>query len=818
MTTATSSATAILKNQIVPAGQASPVLLFDGCEGHPLPALPPAQRSAFGRNAVDFRYRGAPSASQGECMTWRDCSKETADGLADYARSLVYTDVDLTIVGLGTFAGLTCVGVEQTWNARAGAVYGGVLEIRFKFEDITLYGAVVQSSPDMVTWTAVDDMVCQVASKGLGTYAGEATGVIRSPDTIPDIVGQFIRALNPTSPADPIWMGTCAGYEIAGAPGEYSIVTFHFTGLPAVLDKMVITEWYDMRQETAAGNVNPDAYGYGNDGYAAIMMPTFNEAKRGDRSNAAVALPVDRSVFLSAKGDPNNKWSALALVTAACAIAQKLWCPNLPITVKDSTGLFVAGVRISTADQLIRTWKPVDTLLQLIAQVFHQDYGLGFFVGAQGAAIVIEVFDIYSTSNTVAVDLKQAKYFQWSLSRDASNQVDTVYVQGPRPLFGWSWAANGGPQGNRTTMLNNGWTSDEWTTANALAAANALDPTLNTRYANVGRRFVLAPGWQGDSDLTPGALVPSVRHLDAFGQETGGLDGATDKFPNAMRNAILENQLPYQWADLTSLSFFADLRQTRARPIVLLKTISGATFRDISTLFDVHVSDDLAAIIIGKDWNDAQNLQALMGTDGSRQLVVVAGFRHPLNLRASRNIEGADIPGTPPRTPRRSSILHNDDPVAQGVYLHQDIIYGLNADYTAQRIGASGWYEAGKSSDGSDEFTAISALVELAGAAWKTAGQPSDGLSFTQRGLDAPAPVIGNLVASVSYWSSYPDSQQTVTTQAVVSRISYNFVPGQESVRWECQQAIAAAPYLTRATPGKPVPVNGFLRNILGLR
>jgi len=495
-------------------------------------------------------------------------------------------------------------------DAGQGGSQGGLVAELFP-------GARVYCGPTLATLVEVPALRARAAVSGWVPQVIGSASLIANCDPAtpaPAVVGLLVRLDLPDDPAEPAlwtpaWYGRVIGQDFTpnrdgGAGAEYAV--YECRELTGELAGHLV-QWYEAG---GAGRLPVDRW------------LGANVAPGGDRSAAL----LDGQYWHDRRAGQGVPWRAREYLDSALSLLASAW---------DSDILWVRAGVAEALGNLDQAEPDGGSVLDLM--VGYGAAGLGARLSVAGsvaslvwdtslaAALAIGDFSLPANAAQRTLDLgalDPAVADSWRLYVDAAQVRDLIYVRGGEP---WMVSTLGPDQ------LEPGWDA----AAAAAWEAAAEEDRGAEALAQVYRRWVLRPDWQGGSYLAPTDALAATRETvtsAAHGLlgETGDWQAGGAWSPRAVRfTKLLPLQAGVDYRDGPSSATRPDCEQELQRPMVFAVRDGSWELLDLP----LTIADDQGALLLGEGVADQEDLRQRLA-DGW-EIVVTVGWLFPLPWRVS---------------------------------------------------------------------------------------------------------------------------------------------------------------------------------------
>lgn len=623
------------------------------------------------------------SANGGTLVCNVATSAETASfDLMRSCRIMVGTFADVELGGI-TVAGVAVRDCRVTWANATGLPSGSTQVATATWEletqDNSQTGeeintvAVVQVATTWGQWQTIKGAVCNNADEGINAHAGTVSWLLDVGKTLRgrrtftaepvDYGGYYCRILirqrNDGSPSVKgtvlvaAWWGTVLTSEINGGSAEGSATMLNLcAGLPALLKQVWFKYWYEISQDAITnwlpGEILPFNQVDGGDGGGigtGDLNGTIDKSYTvHDRARVYTSGEVAHDSTLKDKPSP-IRWTAHQIADS-CLAAIRAQYPQGPrwtltgqVAALDYTGEWTGVTKRCALDILAEVISPrFGTVFRF--EVTGDAVALRVSTGVQADTVVPGLGTMPANDRQGAVDARGSDYVQYSLKRDATQEVDTLFVQGGNPWYCMTLGIV--INGTRTSQFVKGWTATEETTWDSASVQQRDKLGLS----HVWRRFRLAPDYSG------GAFFSNSRNdLFKLQRETAtsadlGTGGETGNFilgdggPKPRSGVIrFTRTLPFamgkDWSLVTG-SGTADVAAFPGNQLdgpLLFGLRKDGSYELLTTRWMVQVEDQHAGIILGSNATDAAAIKAYLIAGNS--ILITLGVVHPLPWRMS---------------------------------------------------------------------------------------------------------------------------------------------------------------------------------------
>jgi hypothetical protein len=724
------------------------------------------QRQLWVGNAAAYRWEGELSTDLGDLVVWAIFDGyDEADAWAGRAAAWVGRVVALQW-DAETLSPLPVSGVHLDVEACDRGVVA-TLRLRFDAGPNGSGGgaagpqgdslATVAISDEWGTWSDDEDLWCYDAALGLGTYLGDA--VVQTRGEMPrPVIGHYVRI---SVDGTPVWHGDIHQWSATYDRDRRLVVSYRCAGLGRLLEQRHILRWWESNADTLGGVAHSSVrdpgdlppFGIGDqalhdiDGTAA-WVHARGQATAGEQATVRRVLE-SLTAHLNAEAPAGPVWSLDAAAAPAVIDAPRSW-----------------------------EFRPDATVLEVLDAVCR-DAGCAWSIVVVDGQPAIVVHDLLAAG--APIDLSDIDD-RLDLSRDETQAADEGYVAGPH-----AWVASTLGTGLGVTGLGGGqqlvplWTADQRTAWDAADdEQRATDPYLQP----VGRRFGLAPGWQGQSHEGSNRRLPYGRAVDAQGQETGAWAGQTvdPPWPAARVALRFDHALPMhggQQLDLAQVSVIEppDLVRFPPLPIQVYRRLDDE-FVPVDD-WQLRITDDAAAIELGSSPDHSQEVLDRMAADWA--WVVTLAWAHPLRPRVSR------LRAAPARDlPRQAYRIVEDESMRQTWY-DQTMIVRIDDGPQVLAPGQFGLMQVA-GADFADRAAQLAGLLltGMTHVAWTLDGCRTLG--------DALVPVLGTAISQVGIRPEPEADAETVAMErCLVGAVVWNFRVDSASTTVQADTALSSA-------------------------
>lgn len=687
-------------------------------------------------------------------------SSAVAAQIARACRYLVGTITTVRVGGI-TFFGVGVQDVDIDWSDTGATSSSGkstLLTASWSFgidqtsddtkQSKTQSVMMVETASVWGQWEQAERALCDTAEEGIGCLAGSASfaqpvGPIEPPSNDRGLLGLrsdgALGLINHGSPANvqdptdytgrwvrisvrrgadgkpvtvggtprPIWYGVAMRRSIVGGTDTASSECQHVcAGLLHALSQVYLYRWYDQSQDATAiqgpadpGEVLPFN---GEEGGDASSNARDQEVFSRGRStiNGKSVVVHDRRRKSPFSGDPYPaKWSAHEAVTTILAAYADQYPTAIPIALDGQTAaLDYEGswdlTNRSMADMLCEIINPRNGATFRLMVNENGDGWTLMILSTSGDAVTVPGGpDIPATAYQHALlDLTTAS--QYEVARDRSAQVDRLYVSGDYPWLGMTLAISTAKP--EIAQFAKGWTvADEtaWDAADATARNTG-------RLANVWRRWVLAPAWDGkawiaplasdstaDGTLSTVAAFCAVRRVatDAVHGVEGEIGLVQSGGPRPQSATVrLTRYLPVSTQGAGTPPPTGGVQPEPGlmgmEPPLVAYDPSARTYEDKAGDWRLTVDDAGGAILLGDDSADAASIKEYLAA--GKTIATTLGVIGQVPWRVSWRRADTDQPRTLPR----SLILPFPDQMYRLIV--QSSLVGLTNSTTPTRYGS----------------------------------------------------------------------------------------------------------------------------------
>ncbi len=651
---------------------------FDTMRGLPQSPLNPNQVAAVidATLNIGFKEGQKPRQDSVELITQIDLATEAASiALAKAARALVGTIQTVTVDTGVTVARQYVQSVDCQWKQVKGSA-GTRFLFTATWQVIATYQetdseqnrsyASVYTGTKFGSWTSQPKLRCFSASEGLGSYAGECElmQLIGTVQDVPadevDVVGKWveIRAKSDSaSPKLPVWWGFCKEKSLSRLSSG-SVATYRCIGLVDALRTIYPTRWYE---RTAAGLIDPGS-----------MLP-FSPIPKGDKrstndqaitNSGRTDLYVHERAWNRTLGGIHT-WKAIEILETVLAgitgeavsldagptwaLAGQTECLNYEFSgnLAGMSVFEIVQTLISPTRGMTFSVRPALTgggnqssstarfQIYVYSTVPHKSL-------IQGFGVTDIIFP--GSSRSTSFDLSDKNVTDWSLNEDHSEVFDQIYVEATkRPVHSTTVMYTAGEEAHPaapggTCQLTTNWTGPQLTAwlSGDTARRNQSD------VINVNRSFILKTDWQGAAHkANAGQYVPIIRESND-GNETGKFAGDySADWPDGS-SITLSKSLPYPeipvaptdgFAGLQSLIGAGQLDMSKPNAKCQAYKVAGANWYNLNFDFDITTGADSSTITIGKDSNDAMEVQRILSA--GYKLAFTIAYELPKTWRMS---------------------------------------------------------------------------------------------------------------------------------------------------------------------------------------
>lgn len=689
-------------------------------------------------------------------------SSAVAARIAQACRYLVGTITTVRIGGL-TFFGVGVQDVDVDWSDMGATSSSGkttLLTATWSFgieqtdgddsrQSKTQSVMVVETASLWGQWAEAERAICDTAEEGIGSAAGSAyiaqpVGPIEPPSndrtllgirtdgalglinrgsqaTVADphdYTGRWVRVsvrrwsdgkpVTVGGTPSPIWHGVAVRQSISGGTSSGGPECLHVcAGLLHALSQVYLVRWYDQSQDATAaqGPADPGEVLPFNGEAGGDASSNANDAEVFSRGTATIdgqAVVIhDRRRKSPGTGDAYPaKWTAHQAIKTLLVAYASQYPDSIPISLDGQTdALDYEGswdlTNRSLAEQICTIINPRHGVT---FRLLVTDDGTGWRIlvlSTVGSAVAIDGGPSIpaTTYQHDLLDLTTAS--QYEVSRDREAQVDRLYVSGDFPWLGMTLSMSLAYPA--VSQLAKGWTEDDETAWDA-ADSNARN---SGRLANVWRRYVLAPGWDGSAWIAPAstdspaygtisepAAFASIRRVATSAThgtegETGRVDsgGARPQSATVRLTRYLPVSHQVAGSPVPSGGTNVEPGVSGMEPPLVAYDPSTRAYEDLGGTWRITIDDTGGAVTLGDDATDAEAIRTYL--DAGKTIATSLGVLGQVPWRVSWRRAATDQPRTLPR----SLILPYPD---QGYRLTvENTLVGLTSSTEPKRYGST---------------------------------------------------------------------------------------------------------------------------------